>query len=157
MTRKKAVVMVLAVALAAILAVPYSLAAQRDRDARPPNPNPGPADMLEQIKPMFELLERMSEACFDEVTAAMIAIGGLKDDVRRKPAQITKDLETQLKSTKTLGLRNAIRMTLKDIYKAQGEDERVLGHLRAMLAENDRALQDRAAEEEDDDNDDDDE
>ena len=103
MTRKKTVVIVLAVALAAILAVPCSLIAQRDRDAQPPKREPGPADMLEQIEPMFELLERMSEACFNEGTAAMIAIGGLKDEVRRKPAQITKDLEAQLKSTKTVG------------------------------------------------------
>lgn len=152
MTRKKTVVIVLAVTLAAILAVPYSLAAQKDRDStRPPNREPGPADMLEHVEPMFELLERMSEACFHEVTAAMIAIGGLKDEVRRKPAQITKDLETQLNRTKTLGLRNAIRMTLKDIYKAQGNDEKVLSHLHAMLAENDKALQ----EERDDDDDDD--
>lgn len=141
MTRKKAVVIVLSVALVAILAVPCSLIAQRRSDPQPLEPGPKPGDMLEQIDPMFELLERMSEACFDEVIASMVAIGGLKDDVRRKPEEITKDLEAQLKKTKTLGLRNAIRMTLKDIYKAQGNDERVLGLLRDTLAECDKALQ----------------
>lgn len=142
MTRKKAVVILLAVALVAILAVPCSLIAQRrDRGALPPKLGPKPGDMLEQIEPMFELLERMSESCFDEVMASMIAIGGLKDDVRRKPEDVAKDLEAQLKSTKTLGLRNAIRMTLKDIYKAQGNDEKVLSLLRATLAECDKALQ----------------
>ena len=139
MTRKKAVVIVLAVALVAILAVPCSLIAQRGRDAAAPKPGPG--DILEKIDPMFELLERMSEACFDEVIASMVAIGGLKDDVQRKPEDIIKDLEAQLKSTKTLGLRNAIRMTLKDLYKAQGNDEKVLSLLRATLAECDKALQ----------------
>lgn len=141
MTRKKAVVILLAVALVAILAVPCSLIAQRNPDPLPLKPGPRPGEMLEQIDPMFELLERMSHACFDEVMASMIAIGGLKDDVRRKPEDVAKDLEAQLKSTKTLGLRNAIRMTLKDIYKAQGNDEKVLGLLRATLAECDKAIQ----------------
>ncbi len=141
MTHKKTVVIVLAVAIAAVLAVPYSLIAQRDRGPLPLKPGPNPGEMLERIDPMFELLERMSEACFNEVIASMVAIGGLKDDVRRKPAEVAKDLEAQLKKTKTLGLRNAIRMTLKDIYKAQGEDEKVLSLLRATLAENDKALQ----------------
>ena len=147
MTRKKAVVIVLAVVLAATLAVPCSLIAQRDRDAAAPRPGPKPGQVLDQIDPMFELLERMSEACFDEVFASMVAIGGLKDEVRRKPAEVAKDLEAQLKKTKTLGLRNAIRMTLKDIYKAQGEDEKVLNLLRETLAENDKALQEAMEEE----------
>ena len=86
----------------------------------------------------------------------MIAIGDLKDAVRRKPKEIIEDLETRLKKTKTLGLRNAIRLTLKDLYKAQGADEKVLDHLRTMLAENDAALQEHLEEEDEDGEDDDD-
>ena len=66
------------------------------------------------------------------------------DDTRnrsRKPKEVIEDLEAVLTKTKTLGLRNAIRMTLKDLYKGLGEDEKVLEHLRAMLAECDQALQ----------------
>ena len=43
MTRKKAVVILLAVALAAILAVPCSLIAQRARGGAPLKPGPGPS------------------------------------------------------------------------------------------------------------------
>jgi len=91
---------------------------------------------------MIRLIERLKDTCFDEPNAALIAIGGLKSEVRRKPEAVIDDLEQALAKTKTLGLRNAIRLTLKDIYKAMGEDEKVLNHLRAMLAENDKAIQD---------------
>ena len=87
------------------------------------------------------LIERMKRLCFDPAAAGLVAAGGLRDDVRRKYAETTKDLEAQLAKTKTLGLRNALRLTLRDIYKKQEDDEKVLEHLRAMLAENDAALQ----------------
>ena len=87
------------------------------------------------------LIEQMKRLCFDPAAAGLVAAGGLKDDVRRKSADVAKDLETQLAKTKTLGLRNAIRLTLREIYKRQDDDEKVLEHLRAMLAENDAALQ----------------
>ena len=41
---------------------------------------------------MFKLIERLEETCFDEGRAALIAIGGLKDDVRRKDEEIVNDL-----------------------------------------------------------------
>jgi len=107
----------------------------------------------QQMGMMIEMLERLKHTCFDPTSAGMMAIGALKDDVRRKPAAVIKDLEDTLGMTKTLGLRNAIRLSLKDMYKAQGEDEKVLQHLRAMLAENDAAIQ--AHQNDDDDEDDD--
>ena len=64
----------------------------------------------------------------------------VKDEVRRKQEQVLADLEGQLAKTRTLGLRNAIRLTLKDLYKARGDNEKVLGHLRKMIEENDAAL-----------------
>ena len=100
-------------------------------------------ERAERMKLRLGLVKRLQKAAFDPGSAAMIAIGGLKDDVRRKQEDIAEDLETTLAKTKTLGLRNAIRMTLKDIYKKQGQDEKVLQHLRTMLAENDAAIQDK--------------
>ncbi|GAF95835.1 unnamed protein product, partial [marine sediment metagenome] len=142
MTRKNVVVTLALLVLVGAIIVPYSLAQDRgrDRDRRPPGP--GPIEQMEQMGRMMKLLEMMKEVCFDEGAAAMVAIGDLKDAVRRKPKEIIEDLEAQLKKTKTLGLRNAIRLTLKDLYKVQGADEKVLDHLRTMLAENDAALQD---------------
>ncbi|HET6428765.1 MAG TPA: hypothetical protein VFJ30_10170 [Phycisphaerae bacterium] len=102
---------------------------------------PGVPQAVERMSVALELVGRMREACFDPSTAGMIAIGGLKDDVRRTPKDAAADLEEQLAKTKTLGLRNAIRMELKELYKRLGEDEKLLKNLRAMLAENDEALQ----------------
>jgi hypothetical protein len=97
---------------------------------------------------MLEMLEMMQHTCFDPERAAMIAIGGLKDEVDREPQDIVEDLEAQLKKTKTLGLRNAIRMTLKDLYQEiEHQEQMVLKHLREMLEENDRALQEAQARE----------
>jgi len=158
MTRKNAVVTLAALALVGAVIVSYSPAQDRggDRDLRPPRP--GHIEQTEQMERMVELIELWREVCFDEGTAAMIAIGDLKDAVRRKPKEIIEDMEAQLKKTETLGLRNAIRLTLKDLYKAQGADGKVLDHLRMILAENDAALQEEFNEddEEDDDEDDDD-
>lgn len=106
-----------------------------------PGMAPGMAPGVERASEFLDLIVKFRDVAFDPQTAGMIAIGGMKDDVRRKPDETIKDLEAQLVKTKSLGLRNAIRLTLKDLYKAQGEDDKVLEHLRAMLAENDAAIQ----------------
>lgn len=100
----------------------------------------GPDD-IGRMTSNLGLIERMKRLCFDPAAAGLVAAGGLRDDVRRKSGDVAKDLETQLAKTKTLGLRNAIRLTLREIYKKQDDDEKVLEQLRAMLAENDAALQ----------------
>ena len=71
----------------------------------------------------------------------MIAAAGLKDDVPRRPEEIIEDLESTLKKTRTLGLRNSIRLILRDLYRDRDEHDKVLDHLHQMLAENDAALQ----------------
>jgi hypothetical protein len=101
------------------------------------------AEDADRMGKFIGLVRAMKHICFDPEAAGVLAVGGLKDDVRRKTPAIAKDLEAQLAKTKTLGLRNAIRLSLKDIYKKQEDDEKVLVHLRAMLAENDAALQAR--------------
>jgi|GEM_PF-3076433 len=98
----------------------------------------------ERFQRMVQLLSRMRGATFNPAEAGLIAIGGLKDDVPRKSDEIIADLESQLAKTKSLGLRNALRLQLRDLYKAAGKYDKVLMHLRAMVAENDAAL---AAEE----------
>jgi len=110
----------------------------------------GVPQVVQQMSAVLHLIERMRDASFDPEVAGIMAVSGLKDDVRRNPKHVTADLEKQLAKTKTLGLRNAIRMTLKDIYKRIGEDEKVLDHLRAMLAENDKALQEEDREDDED-------
>ena len=158
MTRKMNLVVILAaVAVVGWLAYCTLAEDERPRDDWPRDERRPSMEHVERMQMgmhrmnmMMEMLERLKHTCFDPTSAGIVAIGGLKDDVRRKPAEIIKDLEDTLGKTKTLGLRNAIRMSLKDIYKAQGEDEKVLQHLRAMLAENDAAIQAHQNDDEDD-------
>ena len=112
---------------------------------RPTTPGGGawrPTDpQAEQMERMINMIRGMQRICFDPATSGMIAVGGLKDEVRRKPEDVIKDLEGLLMTTKTQGLRNALHMTLKDLYKGQANDDKVLEHLHAMVAENDAVLQ----------------
>ena len=114
---------------------------RREGPPRPPLGHRRPGEHLEQLDLMMEMIERMQRICFDPPTAAMIAIGGLKDGVRRRPEAAAEGLEAALKRVKTLGLRNAIHLTLKDLYKQMGKEEKVVQHLRAMIEENDEIIQ----------------
>ena len=146
MKRRRLIAVLTVVAVAAVM-IGYAFAQPGARpgrrESRPGNPRPRPmrAEDADRMGKFIGLVGAMKHVCFDPETAGVIAVGALKDDVRRKTADIAKDLEAQLAKTKTLGLRNALRLSLKDIYKKQEDDEKVLGHLRAMLAENDAALQ----------------
>lgn len=94
---------------------------------------------VEELGGQRALVGGMKEATFSPQTMGLVAIGGLKDDVKRPPAAIIGDLEELLAKTKTLGLRNAIRLILRDLYKQAGNNEKVLERLRALLKENDAA------------------
>lgn len=88
----------------------------------------------------MEVVERMGDMAFNPEVAGLIAIGAIKDDIPREPVQRIKDLENLLGRTRTLGLRNAIRMGLKDLYLHTEQPEKALDQMRAMLAENDEYL-----------------
>ncbi len=97
----------------------------------------------ERIKLMgnyLGLIGKMQRVSFNPKVAGIVAVGGLKDDVKRKAQDIIKDLESQLEKTRSLGLRNSIRMALKDLYKAEGQTDKILANYRVMLAENDVAI-----------------
>ncbi len=96
---------------------------------------------VEEMGRMMAMIEHMHHVCFDPETSAMIAASSLKDAAPREPAAVTEELENALKRTDSLGLRNALRMMLRDIYAHLGNRERLLVHMREMLAENDAALQ----------------
>ena len=90
---------------------------------------------------MLRILGQLEQMCSDPATAGLIAIGAIKDDVPREPMHIVEDLEGLLAETRSLPLRNAIHLSLKDLCKQAGKNERALRHLREMLAENDKAMQ----------------
>ncbi len=110
--------------------------------ARPATPRSRARRADVQIK----LVGTMKETCFDPAAMSLIAIAGLRDEVPRKPDDIIQELQAQLQRAGTIGVRNAIRLALKDLYKRQGQDEKVLGTLRDMLRDNDEALKKRKAQ-----------
>ena len=89
---------------------------------------------------MMGMLEQMARVSFDPEAAALMAIGGLRDDVHRKPEEVIEDLHNVLKRTRTLGLRNAIRLSLRDLYRHTDQHDKLLSTLREMIAENDEYL-----------------
>ena len=105
---------------------------------RPPR---SPGARARKAVVQIKLVGSMKETVLDSAGMGLIAVAGLRDEVPRDPVKLADDLERQLTRTNTLGLRNAIRLTLKDLYKSLGKDEKVLDHLRQMLEENDAALQ----------------
>ncbi len=86
-----------------------------------------PGEAAERVEMMLGMVRQIERVCFEPTTAGLIAAGGLKDEVPRRPAEIIDDLEEQLARTKTLGLRNAIRLSLKDLYKVEGKREMAEG------------------------------
>jgi len=87
----------------------------------------------------IRLVGEMKDTAFEPAVVGLIAVAGLRDDVARDPKAVIEDLEALLAKTNSLGLRNAIRLTLRDLYKQTGNQEKLLQHLRAMLEENDAA------------------
>ena len=99
-----------------------------------------PEQYAERMGRLLGLVQHMNQTAFDPQVAGLVALGGLRTDVQRELDEIVKDFEGLLATTKTLGLRNSIRLTLRDLYKETGRNEKVLENLRAMLAENDAAI-----------------
>lgn len=88
----------------------------------------------------MEVIERMGDMAFNPEVAGLIAIGAIKDDIPRDPRRRIEDLDNLLDRTRTIGLRNALRMGLKDLYLQTEQPEKALDQMRAMLAENDKFL-----------------
>jgi len=101
-----------------------------------------------QLQRHIGLIQQMRHTSFDPSTAALMALGSLRTDVNReKPQDIITEFEQLLSEVKTLGLRNSIRMMLKDLYREQDNNDKVREHLRAMVLENDAAVQKQMAKE----------
>jgi hypothetical protein len=105
----------------------------------------GPDAEVRQMHAFIGLLSKMRDVCFEPDLAGTVAVGGMKDDVKRPKQEVIKDYEDLLTKTRTLGLRNAIRLSLKDLYLEEGNKQKALEHLRAAVTENDRELQKRQA------------
>jgi hypothetical protein len=90
----------------------------------------------EEMRLLMGMVQDMKMICEDGVASSMLAIGSLKDDVTRKPDEVIDDLEDLLKEVTWLPTRNAIRLTLKDLYKQQGEEKKLIKLMKEMVLEN---------------------
>jgi hypothetical protein len=98
-------------------------------------------------------LESLREQCFDPEVAGLLGIGAIRESLEDRPADAVALLEDVLKETRSLGLRNAIRLTLRDEYVRLGRIGELGKMLRQHIAENDAAI--LADDDEDDDDDED--
>jgi hypothetical protein len=101
---------------------------------------PTPRQQAARTGAAIKMVGEMKDTAFEPSVVGLIAVAGLRDDVARDPKAVIDDLEALLIKTNSRGLRTAIRLTLRDLYKQTGNQEKLLQHLRAMLAENDQAI-----------------
>lgn len=95
-----------------------------------------------RMRALIGTVQDLRGVAADPAAAGIVAISSLREEAR-DPRQAVEELEGLLRETRSLPLRNAIRMTLRDLYKAQGQPDRARQTLREMLRENDQALQEQ--------------
>lgn len=105
------------------------------RSARPETA----ARRVHQTGQMIRIVESMETVASNPEAVGLIAVGALRDDVAREPGEIIADLEARLLNSVSLTVRNAIRLTLRDLYRETGQNEKLLSLMRDMLKENDTA------------------
>ncbi len=92
-----------------------------------------------ETRMQIKLVGDMKKTCFDPNAMGLIALGAISQEIPRPPQEVIEELENLLDKIMTLGLRNAIRLTLKDLYKQTNQPEKTLDLMRSMLAENDKS------------------
>ena len=100
-----------------------------------------PTAQVRQAEIRTKLVSSMKDACFDTQAMGIVALGGLRAEIPQQPQELAQQLETLLSQTKSVGLRNAIRLTLKDLYLEMGSPQKAQEQFQKMLKESDEALQ----------------
>ncbi|MFV2067529.1 MAG: hypothetical protein ACC645_11160 [Pirellulales bacterium] len=139
------------IAIAAVVVVACGVAlaygqADQDAPAADPDVRVGDSGMtmaelreVEEARQKAETLEFYGEIAFDPVAAGLLAISSLAE-IETEPEERAGVFEELLSETKELGLRNALRMVLHEIYTDAGAVDDVVENLSTMLAENDAVL-----------------
>lgn len=103
--------------------------------SRPPSPRALARQSQDQIKTILS----MKDTCFDPQAMCVVALGCLRSETKETPEQLATTLESLLAETKALGVRNAMRMTLKDLYGQMGNTVKVKKHLEGIIKDNAQA------------------
>jgi hypothetical protein len=91
-----------------------------------------------QMQAQVQIVGNLKETCADPEAMGIVAVSELRSAGSKKPAETIAFLQGRLEKTKSLPLRNAIRLALKDLYLEVGDAANVQKQLEAILAENDR-------------------
>ena len=110
-----------------------------DSDAATDAGRPAESREVDEARDKAKTLEYYEEIAFEPVRAGLLAISALAE-IEAEPEERAGLFEELLGKTKELGLRNALRMVLNEIYTNAGATEEVVENLSAMLAENDAVL-----------------
>ncbi|MBN1941763.1 MAG: hypothetical protein JW849_00555 [Phycisphaerae bacterium] len=100
---------------------------------------PTPASQAREVKVRNIMLGDMAETCFDPEIMGIAAVGGLRTETPMEPKDQIQQFEDILSQTTSLGIRNAIRLTLKDLYLETGNIPKAREHLKKIIEENDKA------------------
>jgi hypothetical protein len=97
-----------------------------------------PAAQTQQVEPRMKLVSNMESLCANSAYMGIVAIGSLRTELPQKREEIITSLATLLSETRSPALRNAIRLTLKDVYVEMGDTANALLQLKAIIRENDQ-------------------
>jgi hypothetical protein len=92
-----------------------------------------------ETEAQISLVDKMKDTYADPIAAGVVAIGAIKAELQRSGQDVAEGLEKVLDETQAQALRNALHMTLRDLYSQSGNQEKVMDHLTRMLDENDMA------------------
>lgn len=99
-----------------------------------------PRALARQSQDQIKTILSMKDTCFDPQAMCVVALGCLRSETKETPAQLGKTLEALLAETKAVGVRNAIRMTLKDLYGQMGRTDMVKVQLEGIIKDNAQAV-----------------
>ncbi len=92
-----------------------------------------------ETEAQISLVDKMKDTYADPIAAGVVAIGAIKAELQRSGQDVAEGLEALLNTTRAQGLRNALHMTLRDLYAQAGNQQKVMEQLTQMLRENDLA------------------
>ena len=102
---------------------------------------PSPRSQATLWEAKAKVVGNLKETCFDPRAMGIVAIASLRGEIHQDPKQLADHLQAMLEQTKSLGLRNAIRLTLKEVYLEQGQVDQASRQVEMMIQENDQAVQ----------------
>jgi hypothetical protein len=99
--------------------------------------------LLQRLEHTRQIHRLFWETTLNPEKAGVVAVLQLENEFRQSltPEETVKILQDLLKGAKTQGLRNMLRVAIKDLCKRQGNSSQAIEQMVEMFKENDQALQ----------------